>query len=103
MYRLVVAETFKEDVKSSVSYIKYALQAPVAADRLKLHIRDTYKSIKDTPFIYPAVPNEYLASQGFRFAMVKNYMLFNIIRETEIHLIRFLYGRRDWLNLLNVV
>jgi len=50
--------------------------------------------------MYPAVPDEYLASKGFRFVMVKNYMLFYIVIENEVIILRFLYGSRDWMNLL---
>jgi plasmid stabilization system protein ParE len=34
--------------------------------------------------------------------MVKNYMLFFIVSEDEktVYVIRFLYGRRDWKNIL---
>jgi plasmid stabilization system protein ParE len=101
MYRIVFAKNFREDVKQSINYIKHTLQAPVAAERLKVEIKSTYKIIKETPFIYPIVPNEYLASIGFRFTMVKNYMLFYIVEENQINVIRFLYGHRDWMTILN--
>ncbi|MDR1108003.1 MAG: type II toxin-antitoxin system RelE/ParE family toxin [Spirochaetaceae bacterium] len=101
MYTLFFAKNFKDDVKQSVNYIKHILQAPVAAERLKTEIKKAYKIIKNTPFIYPVVPNDYLASMGFRFTMVKNYMLFYIVEEKQINVIRFLYGHRDWINILN--
>jgi len=100
MYTLNFSELFRGDVKSSVSYIKHTLQAPAAAQRLKDEIKKTYKKIKETPFIYPAVPDEYLASMGFRFVMVKNYMIFYIVEKEHINIIRFLYGHRDWINIL---
>jgi len=100
MHTLNFSEKFREDVNSSVEYIKHTLQAPVAAQRLKDEIKKTYKKIKRTPFIYPAVPDEYLASMGFRFAMVKKYMIFYIIAKKQINLVRFLYGHRDWINIL---
>jgi plasmid stabilization system protein ParE len=81
MYALFFSKNFKDDVQQSINYIKYALQAPVAAERLKEEIKRVYKNIKDTPFMYPVVPNDYLASMGFRFTMVKNYMLFYIVEE----------------------
>ncbi|GHU16412.1 hypothetical protein FACS189450_07980 [Spirochaetia bacterium] len=100
MYKLIFGKTFREDVKSSVNYIRQTLQAPVAAGRLKDEIKKTYKTIRDTPFIYPVVPNEYLASLGFRFTMVKNYMMFYIVEGNQINIVRFLYGHRDWINIL---
>jgi plasmid stabilization system protein ParE len=100
MYTLNFAKHFHDDVKSSVNYIKNTLQAPAASERLKDEIRKTYKNIRQNPFMYPVVPNDYLASMGFRFTMVKNYMLFYIIDEKQINIIRFLYGRRDWITIL---
>jgi hypothetical protein len=78
---------FKDDVKQSVNYIKHILQAPVAPERLKVEIKKIYKIMKNTPFIYPVVPNDYLASIGFRFTMVKNYMLFYIVEENQMNLL----------------
>jgi plasmid stabilization system protein ParE len=100
MYKLNFAKHFQEDVKSTVNYIKNTLQAPVASERLKDKIRKTYKNIKQNSFMYPIVPNDNLASLGFRFTMVKNYMLFYIVEEDQINIIRFLYGRRNWINIL---
>jgi plasmid stabilization system protein ParE len=101
MYKLIFTKTFKDDVKQSVDYIKHTLQAPVAAERLKVEIKRSYKIIRDTPFVYPVVPNDYLASMGFRFTVVRNYLLFYIVEDTQINIVRFLYGHRDWINILN--
>jgi plasmid stabilization system protein ParE len=76
------------------------LQAPAASERLKDEIKRTYKNLKQNPFMYPVVPSNDLASMGFRFIMVKNYMLFYIVEEKQVNIIRFLYGRRNWINIL---
>ena len=83
------------------NYIKYVLQNPVAAQRLKDEVKKAYNKIKMNPFIYPAVPVEYLASKGYRFVNIKNYMLFFKVKEKKINIERFLYGPRDWINILN--
>jgi plasmid stabilization system protein ParE len=101
MYKLIFTKNFKDDVKQSINYIKHTLQAPVVADGLKAEIKRSYKIIRDTPFIYPVVPNDYLASMGFRFTMVRNYMLFYIVEDKQINIVRFFYGHRDWINILN--
>ena len=100
MYKLYFTKHFKEDAIASLNYIKNTLQAPVSAENLKIEIKKTYKNIKQNPLMYPVVPNDYLASMGFRFTMVKNYMLFYIIEEKQVNIIRFLYGRRDWITIL---
>jgi len=100
MYKLSFAKHFQEDVKSTLSYINNTLQSPIASERLKKEIKSTYKKIKQNPFIYPIVPNDDLSSIGFRFSIVKNYMLFYIVEENKINIIRFLYGRRNWISIL---
>jgi plasmid stabilization system protein ParE len=101
MYKLLLSKYYREELKSAVNYIKQDLQNPIAADSLKEEAKKTYKKIKENPYMYPAVPDEHLASKGFRFVMVKNYMLFYTVIEKEVIVLRFLYGYRDWMNLLD--
>ena len=103
MYKLSFTKSFHNDVKSSVDYIKHVLQNPTAAQKLKDEIKKTNKKIKENPFIFAVVPNEYLASIGFRFTMVKKYMIFYIVEDKSINIIRFLYGHRDWINILEKI
>jgi hypothetical protein len=57
----------------------------------KLRFSKLYK-IKENPNIRSLVQDKYLASLGYRWINVKNYTIFYIIR--------FLYGRRNWINIL---
>ena len=100
MYILKYAKSYRDDIKSTVKYIKNSLQNPIAAQRLKDEIKNKYKNLKENPFIYPVVPDEYLASKGYRFIMVNNYMIFYKIKKKQIEIVRFLYGYRDWMNIL---
>ena len=100
MYKIKFSNYLYEDLESSINYIKYVLQNPVAAQRLKNEVKKAFEKIKKNPFIYPTVPVEYLASKGYRFMVVKNYMLFFKVKEKQINIDRFLYGPRDWINIL---
>ncbi len=101
MYTLKYSAFFRDELRAAIQYIRQNLKNPSAAERLKEETKKTYKKIKENPFLYPAVPDEYLASKGFRFTMVKNYMLFYKVKEKQINIDRFLYGYRDWMNLLD--
>ena len=46
MYELKFSNYLYEDVKSSVNYIKYVLQNPIAAQRLKDEVKKTYNKEK---------------------------------------------------------
>ena len=102
MYSLNITDIAEEDILSAVKYIANALKAPTAANSLLDEIEKHEEILENTPNIYPFVSDEYLAKKGLKFVMIKNYMMFFAINEEEktVNVIRFLYGRRDWKNLL---
>jgi len=95
VYLLNVTDIAEEDILNTVKYTADVLKASTAANNL-------LDEIEKTPNIYPLVPDEYLAQKGLRFTMIKNYIMFYTIDEDEkiVTVIRFLYGRRDWKNIL---
>jgi len=90
------------DVDSSYNYIKDKLEAPMAADNLIKIIIENLNKIKENPNIRPLVQDKYLASLGYRLVKVKNYAIFYIIDNDNNHIkvIRFLYNKRNWQNIL---
>ncbi|MDR0320513.1 MAG: type II toxin-antitoxin system RelE/ParE family toxin [Treponema sp.] len=100
MYKLKYSCFYRDELRAAIKYIRQNLKNPIAAQRLKDEVKETYKKIKENPFMYPVVPDEYWASKGFRFTMVKNYILFYKVKEKQINIDRFLYGHRDWMNIL---
>ena len=102
MYIVKITDTAEEDILSCVKYIADVLKAPTAANNLLDEIKKHEEILENTPGIFPRVPNEYLASMGFRFTIVKNYLMFYSINEDEKTIVvhRFLYGHRDWVNIL---
>ena len=102
MHRLKFSKLFKSDVDSTYNYIKNNLEAPMAANNLIKEILETLNRIKENPNTRPLVQDKYLASLGYRLINVKNYCLFYIIGNDNRHIkiIRFLYNKRDWINIL---
>ena len=102
MYSLVITDVAEEDILDTVYYIANVLKAPVAANNLLDEIERHEAILENTPNIYPFVPDECLAQRGLRFARIKNYLMFYLINEDDkiVTVIRFLYARRDWQNIL---
>ena len=102
MYSLAITDIAEEDILETVSYITNVLKAPAAANNLLDEIERHEEILENTPNIYPFVPDEYLAQRGLKFTRIKNYLLFYTINEDEkiVTVIRFLYARRDWKNIL---
>lgn len=104
MYSLNITDIAEEDILNTVKYIAGVLKAPMAANNLLNEIEGHEEMLENTPNIYPFVPDEYLAEKGIKFTMVKNYLMFYTINENDkiVTVIRFLYGRRDWKNILKL-
>ena len=102
MYLLNITDIAEEDILSTIEYIINILKAPMAADNLLDDIERQEEILENMPHIYPFVPDEYLARRRLKFVMIKNYILFYIVNEDEksVNVVRFLYGRRDWKNIL---
>ena len=101
MYRLKISKLYDLDVDSCYDYINDNLKNPKAANNLITEIMNKLNIISENPKIRPLVRDEYLANLGYRLITVKHYMIFYIIGEdNEIKIIRFLYCKRDWMNIL---
>ena len=102
MYFVNITDIAEEDILSTVKYIFGELKTPVAANDLLDEIEKYEEILGKTPNIYPNVPDEYLAIKGLKFAIIKNYLMFFTVDEEAkvVNVIRFLYGKRDWKNIL---
>jgi len=47
LYKLKISNLYKEDTSSSYNYIKYKLEAPMAANNLKKEIKEKINKIKE--------------------------------------------------------
>jgi plasmid stabilization system protein ParE len=104
MYSVHSTDIAEEDILSTVKHIADVLKAPVSANHLLDEIEKYENILENTPSMYSFVPDEYLTTKGLKYVLVKNYMLFYTINEKEkiVTVVRFLYGRRDWENILKI-
>ena len=102
MYSLNITNIAEEDILSAINYIANVLNAPMAANNLLDEIEKYEETLEKSPNIYLFVSDEYLAEKKLKFVMIKDYIMFYTIDEDEktVNVIRFLYGRRDWKNIL---
>jgi toxin ParE1/3/4 len=101
MFNLIFSEKINNDIVSTLKYISEVLEAPRASEDHYEELIKTYDKLQDNPFRRPLVQNKYLAAKGIRSINVKNYVLFYKINENTVFLYRFLYCRRDWINILS--
>jgi len=102
-YKIRITKPAQNEMHEIYFYIAEQLRNPIAAKRLISQIDDAIQSLKQNPKRFPQVSDAYLASKGYHRIVVKNHLVFFIVREKEqvVSVMRILYGRRDWMNLLN--
>ena len=78
------------------------MSAPKAANDLLDDILKCYDNISLNPLMYALCNNNRLKSKEYRKAVIKNYIMFYRVDEVKqtIYIMRFIYGRRDYINLL---
>lgn len=90
------------EIDSALEYVEWELFAPMAARRLWYKIEKTKKCLSMNPYMYPIVKKKSLAQKDFRYVTIGNYLMFYKVAEQEkvVYVHKFLYGRRDWQNML---
>ena len=105
-YHIRVVKPAQTDIRKIYRYIAYDLQNPAAAERRISLINEKILELEIMPTRYPLVPDEYLASKGFRMVAAKTHLVFFVIREglfngpKRVFVMRVLYCRRDWARIL---
>ena len=103
MYGLIFSRLFDDDIDSIYQYIKENLEAPMAAENLMKEVKQKLEYLKEKPMVRPIIKDELIAALNLRAIKVKNYVVYYSVNEKRqtIRLVRFLYNKRDWINILS--
>lgn len=99
-YNIEYSKESKEDLIGIKQYIKYNLQEPETANKLIFKIRKSIKTLKDNPNVYTIIDDDVIRKLEIRKLIVDNYIIFYRIKNNNIEIVRIMYGRRNWINLL---
>ncbi len=102
MYKLIITSTMHEELESIILYISDNLKNPSAATNFLNEVAKCYKHLKSNPKIYGFCHDDRLRKQGYRKAVVKNYILVYRIDEKNntVYILHIFYGRRDYEKLI---
>jgi len=102
MYKLTITELADADLDEIMGYIAIELASPQAASDFADAIETCYANIQRNPMCYEASRDPRLREEGYRRAVIKNYiMLYKVFPDREEAIVyRFFYGRRDYVNLI---
>jgi addiction module RelE/StbE family toxin len=101
-YSIEITEPAENDLYEIASYTAKELLEPEIAKEVVAKIAEEIFSLADMPLQNALVADARLSLQGIRKIVVDNYIVFYIANEESkiVTIIKILYGRRDWINLL---
>jgi toxin ParE1/3/4 len=101
-YDIQITEPAEKDLYKIGEYITKELLEPETAKKIIAKIANGINSLEEMALRNSLVADDRLAYKGVRKIMVDNYIIFYIVTEESktVTIIRILYDRRDWMNLL---
>lgn len=99
-YNVEYSKESKQDLIGIKQYIKYSLQEPEIAKKLISKIRKEINNLKNNPEIYTIIDDDMIKKLEIRKLIVDEYIVFYRIKNDNIQIVRVMYGRRNWINLL---
>jgi len=101
-YRAEIALPAEKDLLAIGVYIANELLEPDKAVEVIDKIASAILKLEEIHYRHGLVNDEKLASQGIRKFIVDNYLIFYTVNKENkvVIIIRVLYQRRDWLNIL---
>jgi addiction module RelE/StbE family toxin len=99
-YSIEYSKEAKQDLIGIKQYIKYNLQEPETAQKLISKIRNEINNLKYNPEIFNFIDDDLIKKLELRKLIVDNYIVFYRVKNDSIEIVRVMYGRRNWINLL---
>lgn len=99
-YDIEYSKESKQDLIEIKQYIKYNLHEPEVAEKFISKIRKEINNLKNNPEIYAIIDDDIIKKLEIRKLIVNNYIVFYRIKNYSIQIVRIMYGKRNWINLL---
>lgn len=97
-YKIKIFPTAKQDLEEVIGYLNTL--SPDAASKYYDLLVEEIASLSKLPERYPKPKDLALAAKGYRYLIVKNYLVFYVIIGDTVQIRRILYARRDYRALL---
>lgn len=97
-YKVKIFPTAKQDLEEVIQYLN-TLSPEVAWKYYDLLVEEI-ASLSKMPGRCPRPKDLALAAKGYRYLLVKNYLVFYVVVGDTVQIRRILYARRDYSTLL---
>jgi len=99
-YNIEYSKEARQDLIDIKRYVKYNLKESTIAQRLISKIKTEIDKLKNDPGIFSIIDDDFIKKLEIRKLIVDNYIVFYRIKTNTIQIVRIMYGRRNWINLL---
>ena len=102
MYKLIVTEAAHQDLDNIVAYISVQLSNPKSAGEFANAVTACHGFLKNNPVMYERCQDGRLRQEGYRKAVIKNYVLVYKVNEASqtVSIMRCFYGAQDYTKLI---
>ena len=102
MYRYVLSDAAKRDMRQTAEYIAIDLCNPDSAENLILKMQEAFRHACNFPKSIPPVNDDLFHARGYRKIIVNNYIAFVLIDDEKeiINVVRILYYAQDYQKIL---
>lgn len=96
-YKILLTQSFENDLDNTLSYITTKLLNRIAANNLLKKTKETIDMLTDNPSAFPVYHGTSNIKYDYRYILVGNYIIFyRIDEETKtVYIMRFLYSGQD--------
>ena len=101
MYRVDISNSADYELDKIIAYISKELEAPMAALSFVDEVYACYDRLEENPYIYEACRDPRLNREGYRRAVIKNYVMLYKIYDHELVIVHhFFYSGQDYAKLV---
>ena len=97
-YKVKIFPTAQQDFREIIDYLN-TLSPQTASDYYDLLMHEI-GSLEHLPERCPHVRDLALTARGYRYLIVKNYLIFYVVQGDTVQIRRILYARREYQSLL---
>ena len=96
-YKILLTQSFRNDLDSALHYITTKLLNNIAASNLLKKTKETINMLTDNPSAFPVYHGTSNIKYDYRYILVGNYIIFYRIDESSktVYIMRFLYSGQD--------
>lgn len=92
VYRIELHKEAEDDLYHIYRYIAQQLQEPSIAQKIYRNIKKEILSLRHMPERISLMQDESWRSYGFRKLIVGNYLVFYLVKDKVVHILRICYG-----------